>query len=105
MDVHLPVALVDAVDRAFADAGLVLDVDAGVRDDVRHRLAPPLGTPELGRGRCPARAAYGRRTYGSRSTAGESPDLGTTAGPRNPQATVLPGRDPDAARGTYRRSA
>src|SRR6266849_2363475 len=33
--------LVDAVDRADLDAGLVLDVDARLRDDVRHGDLPP----------------------------------------------------------------
>src|SRR5215208_312434 len=40
VDVEHAVALVDAVDRAFLDAGLVLDVDAGLGDDVGHRSAP-----------------------------------------------------------------
>src|SRR5206468_5649563 len=40
VDVEHPVALVDAVDRAFLDAGLVLDVDARLGDDVGHRVPP-----------------------------------------------------------------
>src|SRR5215211_5505022 len=40
VDVEHAVALVDAVDRTFLDAGLVLDVDAGLADDVGHRSAP-----------------------------------------------------------------
>jgi hypothetical protein len=36
MDVQHPGTLVDAVDRAFLDACLVLDVDAGFSDRVRH---------------------------------------------------------------------
>src|SRR5689334_11101856 len=40
VDVEHPVALVDAVDGALVDAGLVEQVDAGQRDDVGH-----VGTP------------------------------------------------------------
>src|SRR5699024_3328432 len=36
VDVQRAVALVDAVDRALLDARLVLDVDAGLRDHIRH---------------------------------------------------------------------
>src|SRR5215469_1625880 len=36
MDVEHRVALVDAIHRADLDAGLVLDVDAGFRDHIRH---------------------------------------------------------------------
>src|SRR6478736_78165 len=36
VDVEAALALVDAVDGAFVDAGAVLDVDARERDDVRH---------------------------------------------------------------------
>src|SRR4029453_18211305 len=42
VDVEHAVALVDAVDRAFLDAGLVLDVDAGLGDDVGHLRVDPL---------------------------------------------------------------
>src|SRR5215208_5078380 len=42
VDVEHAVALVDAVDRAFLDAGLVLDVDAGLGDDVGHGQPPSL---------------------------------------------------------------
>ena len=42
VDVEHAVALVDAVDRAFLDAGIVLDVDAGLGDDVGHRSALPM---------------------------------------------------------------
>src|SRR5262249_32495862 len=40
MDEELRVALVDTVDRTYLDAGLVLHVDAGFRDDVRHSGLP-----------------------------------------------------------------
>ena len=36
IDHEHPAELVDAVDRADIDAGLVLNVDAGLGDDVRH---------------------------------------------------------------------
>src|SRR4051794_18047610 len=36
VDVEHPLALVDAVDGALVDAGPVLEVDAGLRDDVGH---------------------------------------------------------------------
>jgi hypothetical protein len=42
VDVEHAVAFVDAVDRAFLDAGLVLDVDAGLADDVGHCQPPSL---------------------------------------------------------------
>src|SRR6266545_434061 len=42
VDVEHAVALVDAVDRALLDAGLVLHVDAGLGDDVGHRRVDPL---------------------------------------------------------------
>ena len=41
VDVALADAFVDAVDRALVDARLVVDVDAGAGDDVRHVVAPP----------------------------------------------------------------
>src|SRR6266542_78240 len=45
LDVEHPVALVDAVDRALLDAGLVLDVYAGLADGVGHlRVDPLVGT-------------------------------------------------------------
>src|SRR6202034_3886462 len=37
VDIKHPSALIDAVDRAFLDTCLVLDVDAGFGDRVRHR--------------------------------------------------------------------
>src|SRR3954451_4462326 len=40
VDVEHPLPLVDAVDGALVDAGPVLQVDAGLRDDVGH-LVPP----------------------------------------------------------------
>src|SRR5262245_17986488 len=40
VDVVLVLTLVDAVDRAHLDAGLVLNADARLRDDERHD-APP----------------------------------------------------------------
>ena len=40
VDVEHPLALVDAVDGALVDAGPVLQVDTGLRDDVGH-LVPP----------------------------------------------------------------
>jgi hypothetical protein len=40
VDVEHPLTFVDAVDGALVDAGPVLDVHAGLRDDVRH-LVPP----------------------------------------------------------------
>src|SRR5712664_876397 len=45
--------LVDAVDRADLDTGLVLDVDARLRDDVRHGDLPPLLCGSLRRPRSP----------------------------------------------------
>jgi hypothetical protein len=36
VDVEHPLALVDAVDRAFLDAALVLDVDARFGDHIRY---------------------------------------------------------------------
>jgi hypothetical protein len=36
VDVEHPRSLVDAVDGALVDAGPVLEVDAGLRDDVGH---------------------------------------------------------------------
>src|SRR4029079_598423 len=40
VDVALADPFVDAVDRALVDARLVVDVDAGAGDDVRHVVAP-----------------------------------------------------------------
>ena len=40
VDVQHPLALVDAVDRALLDAGLVLEVDTRLRDDVGHAVVP-----------------------------------------------------------------
>jgi hypothetical protein len=49
VDVEHPLAFVDAVDRAFIDAGLVLEVDARLGDHVRHGrfhlLRDPSATP------------------------------------------------------------
>src|SRR5512132_3842783 len=42
VDVEHAVALVDAVDRTLFDAGLVLDVDAGLGDDIGHLRVDPL---------------------------------------------------------------
>jgi hypothetical protein len=36
VDVEHPPALIDAVDRAFLDAGAVLQVHTWLRNDVRH---------------------------------------------------------------------
>src|SRR5215472_8026192 len=41
VDVEHPLAFVDAVDRAFLDAALVLDVDARLGDHIRHWRLPP----------------------------------------------------------------
>src|SRR6478735_1996616 len=41
VDVQRPLALVDAVHGALVDAGAVLDIDAGERDDVGHRTSAP----------------------------------------------------------------
>src|SRR5262245_10137103 len=40
VDEELGVTFVDAVDRAHLHTGLVLDVDAGFNDDVRHSEPP-----------------------------------------------------------------
>src|SRR5512132_1293215 len=48
VDVEHAVALVDAVDRALLDAGLVLDVDAGLGDDVGHLRVDPLVAASFG---------------------------------------------------------
>src|SRR6266478_7193135 len=40
MDEEHRLSLVNAIDRAYLDAGLVLDVDAGFSDHIRH-LGPP----------------------------------------------------------------
>ncbi len=42
VDVEHPVALVDAVDGTFVDAGAVFDIDARKGDDVRHVCCGPL---------------------------------------------------------------
>src|SRR5574341_1288257 len=48
VDVEHPLALVDAVDRAFLNARLVLHVDAWLGDHVRHVLSqPPRGLRAL----------------------------------------------------------
>src|SRR5215204_66305 len=59
VDVHLPIALVDAVHRAFADAGLILDVDTCLRDDVWHRCVPPVGAGDRRLGSVSRVSAYG----------------------------------------------
>src|SRR5258708_2792828 len=43
VDVEHPLAFVDAVDRAFLDAALVLDVDARLGDHIRHGRSASLG--------------------------------------------------------------
>src|SRR4029450_7130768 len=48
VDVEHAVALVDTVDRTLLDAGLVLDVDAGLGDDVGHLRVDPLVAAFLG---------------------------------------------------------
>ena len=45
VDHQHPAHLVDAVHRADVDAGLVLQVDAGLGDDVRHETRPPGSSP------------------------------------------------------------
>src|SRR5262249_51447215 len=51
VDVEHPLALVDAVDRALLDAGLVEHIDARLRDDVGHFRAllfrPRPGAPAV----------------------------------------------------------
>src|SRR5699024_5613272 len=52
VDVETALALVDAVDGTFLDAGLVLEVHTGLRDDVGHVTFPSRGghaSPVLGR--------------------------------------------------------
>ena len=55
VDVEPALALVDAVDRALLDAGLVLEVDTGLRDHVRHgaHTMRAMDAPEVGSGRDP----------------------------------------------------
>src|SRR5258708_1621473 len=45
VDVENPLAFVDAVDRAFLDAALVLDLDARLGDHVRHGRSASLAGP------------------------------------------------------------
>jgi hypothetical protein len=44
VDVEHPVALVDAVDGAFLDAGEVLEVNTRLRDDVGHWILSSYGS-------------------------------------------------------------
>src|SRR6266571_6946 len=53
MDVEHALALVDAVDRALLDAGLVEQVDARLRDDVCHVRTPLQSTRWYAREGCP----------------------------------------------------
>src|SRR3712207_7821256 len=47
VDVHHPVALVDAVHRTLVDTGLVEDIDAGLGDHVGHGVRSEEHTSEL----------------------------------------------------------
>src|SRR5690606_12678328 len=55
VDVHGPVALVDAVDGAFLHASLVLDVNARTGDHVGHGRKPICNSPYQTRVEGPAR--------------------------------------------------
>src|SRR5207247_11465669 len=85
-----PLELVNAVDRTDVDAGEVFDVDARLRDDVRHWAESSVG----GAGARRAGGRYGASCSTSWGTRSTSADLATTwsnpasCARRNPDVSV-----------------
>ena len=90
VDVERPLALVDAVDRAFVDAGPVLDIDTGQRDDVGHE-ATKISARETST--CSSRAT----TFTRSRVTGDVIGLAEHPLMRIESEPARPGREPDAA--------